>query len=255
MRYVKTTLCAAVVLGTLLMATPALATEFFASRNPTACSETAPCQTTGKGVGTADPEYANFPAEFQLGAFNILCEKVHTYAKTAPEGAVTWEFSEVFKTQVKFGKCFAVARFGSFKGAVPTSFNEGKPLTLEYRPNQEVGKEIEGAVELERATMKVGKICKIGWGGQTLKSKKEKPVATFATNEETLKGPSAKFPEGVRDRLEIGNAFTGILFEYEEGQCVGEGGFEEGAEKTEGKSGNFDGQFLITLKEGSIGGE
>jgi hypothetical protein len=259
MSYVKTAVCASLVLGSLVMATPALATEFIAARNPNPCSEAAPCATFGKGFGTADEEHPGYAAEFQLGAFNILCANVHTSSPTVPEGAFASETSETFKTEVKFAKCLTVARFGHFIGGITTKFNEGQPNTIEYRPNEELPGGVEGGTAIlgeARASLTIAhKICKIGWGGQVVKSKKEHPVATFETKEEILKTVSARFPEGIRNRLEITNEFKGIEFEYEEGQCVGEGGFEESASKTEGKTGNFNGKFLITLKEGSVSAE
>lgn len=259
MRHVKTTLSAGIVLGALFMATPALATEFFAERNPNACSETAPCQTVGLGFGTADEQHPGYAAEFQLGAFNVLCQTVHARAKTPAEGAFTTESSETLKIQVTFGKCLTVARFGQFSGGFGTVFNGGKPMTLEYKPNEALPGEVEGGtVQLgeERVSVKISHgICKIGWGGQVVKSKKERPVATFANQEQILAKPTARFPEGIRKRLEITNTFNGLEFEYEEGQCVGEGGFEEGASKTEGKSGKFEAKVLLTVPGGSISAE
>lgn len=258
LRPLKVALCAGVSIGALFMATPALATEFFANRSPNECSEAEPCATVGKGVGTADPEHPGFAAEFQMGAFNVLCEKARTYALSPAEGAFTEASSETLRLEVKFLRCFAVARFGSFIGAIGASFNEGKPILIEYRPNEELSGGVEGGTVVlgeGRASLTIAhKICKMGWGGQVVKSKLEHPVASFATVEEAVK-PTSRFPEGIRDRLEIANAFKGIQFEFEEGQCVGEGGFEEGAKVTEGKSGNFDGNFLVTLKGGSIGAE
>ena len=258
MRYVKTTLCAAGVLGALLTATPALATEFHAVREPNECSEAEPCKTVGKGVGTADEAHPGWAAEFQLGNFKILCEKAHTEAATAADGALVAETSETFKTKVKFSKCLTAAKFGTFTGGLPTSFNGGAPISIEYRPNEELPNGVEGGTVVlgeARASFAIAnKICKLGWGGQVVKSHAENPVATFSTQEETVT-TSKRFPEGLRDRLEIANAFKGIEYEYEEGQCVGEGGFEEGAKKTEGKSGTFKGNFLITLTGGSISAE
>jgi len=63
---------------------------------------------------------------------------------------------------------------------------------------------------------------------------------------------SAKFPGGIRDSLVINNSFRGIEWEYEEGQCVGEKGFEEEATKTEGKSATYLGSFTDTVRAGSL---
>jgi len=237
-----------------LSASAALAGEFTASRNPNPCSEAEPCPTNGKGVGTADPEHPGFSQEFQFGSFNVLCQIGHPYAKTAAEGAPTWSTSTSFTTQVKFAKCLTVAKFSpSFEGGIPTSVNRGKPMVFTYLPNAPGKGEGVGQVIISAGNAKIGSgICTFIWGGQTVYSKTEEPVATFETKLEPVK-ISAQYPTGIRESLVFNNAFRGIQWEYEEGQCVGEKGFEEEATKTEGKGATYFGSFKTGVKGGNLG--
>jgi hypothetical protein len=250
MKYVKTTLCVGIVLGVLVAAAPALAGQFKATRNPNPCSPGEPCPTNGKGIGTADPEHPEYSQEFQFGAFNVLCKVGHPFAKTAAEGAFTSELSESFTTQIKFNKCLTVARFGRFVGGVPTSITQ---MQFTYLPNAEGKGGEPGQVEISEASVKIGSgICTFHWGGQTVFSKPGEPVATFVTQFETVK-PSAKYPLGKRESLVINNAFRGIEWEYEGGQCVGDKGFEEAAETTEGRSATYFGSLKDGVPGGSLG--
>jgi hypothetical protein len=250
MRYVKRTLCAAVAFGALLAATPALAGVFRATRNPNPCSEAEPCPTNGKGVGTADENHPGWSQEFQFGGFNVLCEKAHPYAKTAAEGAPTWTMSESFTTQVKFSKCATVAHFGGFQGGIPTSVSK---MQFTYLPNAEGKGGEPGQVIVSSGTVKIGSgICTFHWGGQTVYSKPGSPVATFETTAQPVK-PSAKYPTGLRESLVIDNAFRGIEWEFESGQCVGEKGFEEEATRTEGKTASYNGSLSTSVIGGSLG--
>jgi hypothetical protein len=226
-----------------LPASSALAGEFNATRTPNPCSVAEPCPTNGHGIGTADPEHPGFGQEFQFGSFNVLCKVAHPYSKTAAEGAPTWATSESFTTQVKFSKCLTKAHFSpSFEAGIPTMLNKGKPLTFTYLPNAE-GKKEKGQVIISAGNAKIGSgICTFSWGGQTIFAKEGEPVATFEPG--LIK---------TRPSLVFNNAFRGIQWEYEEGQCVGEKGFEEEAEKTEGKSATYFGSFIDGIKEGSFG--
>jgi len=247
MKHVKTTLCAGVVLGALFMATPALAGEFKATRNPNPCSPGEPCPTNGKGIGTADPEHPGYGQEFRFGAFSVLCKVAHPFAKTAAEGAPTWEMSESFTTQIKFNKCLTVARFAGFEGGIPTSITK---MEFTYLPNAPGKGGEPGQVVISEANVKIGAgICTFHWGGQTVYSKPGEPVAGFVTLFEPVK-KSAKYPTAVRESLVINNAFRGIEWEFESGQCVGDKGFEEAATTTDGKSATYFG----SLQDGVIGG-
>lgn len=249
MKYVKTTLCAGTVLGALFVAAPALAGEFRATRNPNPCSEAEPCPTTGKGIGTVDENHPGWSQEFQFGAFNVLCEKAHPFAKTAAEGAPTWTMSESFTTQVTFSKCVTVAHFTGFEGGIPSRVSK---MQFTYLPNAEGKGGEPGQVMISEGTVKIGSgICTFHWGGQTVYSKAGAPVATFATTVQAVK-PSAKYPTGIRESLVINNNFHGIEWEFESGQCVGEKGFEEEATRTEGKSATYFGSFSTTVVGGSL---
>jgi hypothetical protein len=250
MRHVKMMLCAGVALGALFIATPALAGEFIATRNPNPCSEAEPCPTNGKGIGTADENHPGWSQEFQFGAFNVLCKKARPYAKTAEEGAPTWTHSESFTTQVVFSECYTVAHFTGFEGGIKTRVSK---MQFTYLPNAEGKGGEPGQVLISEGSVKIGSgICTFRWGGQTIYSKPEKPAATFATTVQAVK-VSAKFPTGLRESLVINNSFRGIEWEYEAGQCVGEKGFEEEATKTEGKSANYFGSLSTTVVGGSLG--
>ena len=248
MRHMRNALGAMALLCVFaLPASSALAGEFKATRTSEPCSVTVPCPTNGKGFGTADPEHEGFSQEFQFGAFNVLCKGAHPYAKTAAEGAPTWTMSQSFTTQIKFTKCLTVAHFSSqFEGGIPTSVNRGKPMEFTYLPNAP-GKGAPGQVIISAGSAKIGSgICTFSWGGQTIYSKSGLPAATFET---TLK----KQPmTGLHEYLVVHNSFRGIEWEYEEGQCVGEKGFEEEATKTEGKSATYFGAYLTGINGGNL---
>jgi hypothetical protein len=243
MRHMRKALGAVVLVCALaLPASSALAGEFNTSRSPNACSVLEPCPTNGKGIGSPDPEHAEFTQEFQFGAFNVLCKYGHPYSKTAAEGAPTWTTSESYTTQVKFSKCLTVAKFNpTFEGGIPTTLNHGKALTFTYLPNAEGKGGEPGQVLISEGNAKIGSgICTFHWGGQTVYSKTAEPAATFETKLGTFQS------------LVIHNSFRGIEWEYEEGQCVGEKGFEEEATKTEGKSATYFGSFVTGIKKASL---
>jgi hypothetical protein len=233
-----------------LPASSALAGEFKATRNPNPCSVAEPCPTNGKGIGTADPEHPGFSQEFKFGAFNVLCKIGHPYAKTAAEGAPTWASSESFTTQIKFSKCLTRATFsGSFEAGIPTGVTA---MEFTYLPNAENKNGEPGQVIISAGRVKIGSgVCTFSWGGQTVFSKPGLPVATFETSLQPVK-VSSKFPTGIRESLVVHDSFRGIEWEYEEGQCVGEKGFEEEAEKTEGKSATYDGSWIDQVIKGSL---
>ena len=64
---------------------------------------------------------------------------------------------------------------------------------------------------------------------------------------------SKKFPTGLKEKLVIANSFKGMSWEYTEGQCIGEGGFEEEAPKTESKTGSYKGSFEEEVVGGNLG--
>jgi hypothetical protein len=247
---------AAALCAFAFFATPALAEEFEATRNPP-CSTASPCAT--KGISPA----GEFSQELHFGAFTIKCD-AKTKAKTVGEGAITWEFSPTFATEIKFYKCDTVAKFGDgFVGGLHTTFNEGEPMKILYHINgyAEIGTgETTSEVEVGggAATFKIaGKICKIDWPAQTVPAKAEKDPeeqyssAVYSNREAAVAaGKAKKFPSGYQKKLVIANEFKKMNWEYEEGQCTGEGGFEEEAKKVEGHDATWTG----TLEEEVVGG-
>ena len=218
---------------------------FRATRLPNPISEVEPGKTIGRGVGVQ---------AFKFGPFKIKCE----VAKAS--GIVDKETLKDFSTQVKFSSCLTEAKFGTFLGGIRTNFNERKAIGFVYHINNfaEVGEAPEGTevtISGGEANFKIsGKICKINWPSQTVPAKAEKePEGEFSaavySNEEVPNAFPKKFPSGFQTKLLIANEFKGMSYEFEEGQCVGEGGFEEEAKKTEGKTGKYIG----TLRE-EVGG-
>jgi hypothetical protein len=237
-------------LATCVCATTAAAAMgqkvFRATRLPKPITEVEPAKTAGHEVGQQ---------AFQFGPFKIKCEKA------AAKGLVDKETFKDFSTQIKFGKCLTEAHFGTFTGGLKTRFNEGKAVSFVYHINgfAEVGEAPEGTevkISGGEANFKIsGKICKINWPSQTVPTKAVKdPEGEFSaavySNEDVPNEHLTKFPTGLQRKLVIANEFKGMSYEFEEGQCVGEGGFEEEASKTEGKTGKYSG----TLREETVGG-
>jgi len=254
MRHIKGVLgVAALVCAFALMASPTLAAEFTASRIPE-LSEASPGKTTGRSVG------GEFAQVFRFGAFQIKCDKATGYAKTVAEGAVTWSTSKIFATEMKFGKCLTVAKFTGFTAGLGTRFNNGNPIKIVYHVNgfAEFGSG-ETLTEVEvgsgEAGFKIsGKICTISWPAQTVPAKAIKePEGEFSSavySNKYVAVPESQFKkypgpehEHEQQRLVIANEWKKMTWEYQEGQCVGEGGFEEEAKKVEGK----EGQYLGTI--------
>lgn len=253
-------------------AAPAIAHEFVASRLPKPLSEAEPGKT--KGVGIGEPligTTAGLNQELTFGAFHIFCA-VQTSAKTINEGAVSWAVSPVFVTEVKFSKCLTEASYGLFKSGTATSFNvnpetkKSEPVKFVYHVNgfAELGTgETESEVEVGSgaASFKIGgKVCKINWPSQTVPARAVvKPeevfsAVTYANNEVPVEAKKIKqFPTLMKSKLVITNNFTTMQWNYEEGQCLGEGGFEEGITKTEAKNGIYRGKLEEEVAGGNIG--
>jgi hypothetical protein len=259
MRHLRMTLGLGMVCALAVTAAPAMAAEFTASRLPTPCSEEAPCTTKGRGVTSAFPEkFPGYTQQFKFGSFRIDCGAAKTVAKTPAEGAITWETSQTFATEVKYSKCLAPVKAGTFTGGIRTYFNEGKPVKFVYKAAGEVEfgtGETESEVEVAggETTFKVGsKFCKINWPSQKLTAKEAGVTFTdtpVAVTEKQMK----KFPSGFQHRLTISNAWKHLQWNYEEGQCVGEGGFEEEAGKTEGHFGEYHGALEEEVNGGNLG--
>ena len=221
---------------------------FRATRLPKPISEVEPGQTIGHNVGVQ---------AFKFGPFKIKCEV------SKGKGIVDQETFKDFSTQVKFAKCLTEAKFGTFVGGLKTKFNEGKPIGFVYHINGfgEVGNAPEGTevkISGGGASVKIsGKICNIFWPSQTVPAKAVKdPEGEFSSavysNQQFPSEYLNKFPSGLQTKLNIANEFKGMEYELEEGQCVGEGGFEEEAGKTEGKSATFTGTLREEVKGGNL---
>jgi hypothetical protein len=64
---------------------------------------------------------------------------------------------------------------------------------------------------------------------------------------------SKRFPSGFQKRLVIANEFKGMKYTYEEGQCLGEGGFEEEFKGAEARTGFYKGTFEEWIEGGNLG--
>jgi len=252
-------------------ATPAVASEFTASRLPKPLSETEPGKTKGVGIGSSVLGGEERNQELKFGSFSVYCA-AQTSGKTIDKGAISWATSQIFATEVKFSKCLTRANFGNFIGGVSTKFNvnpetkKSEPMKFVYHVNgfaqfgtEETTSEVEvgsGSASFAIA----GKICKINWPPQTVPAKAEvKPngtysAATYTNKEVPVEAKKIKqFPSGFQQRLVIKNEFKGMDWSYEEGQCLGEGGFENPAKNEEAKSGIFNGTLEETLNGGNLG--
>ncbi len=265
MRHLRMTIgFAAVVCACAVFSAPAFAKEFTASRAPNPCSEAEPCKTKGKGIGSIDEARPEYTQQFKFGSFTIECKTAASKATVPAEGAITWATSSTFATEVKFGGCKTLAKFGSFTGAIGTKFNGGAPVKFVYHINgfvEEGSGETETEVEVGGAasSFKIGqKICTISWPAQTVpigaikNPEGEFTAAVYSNNSVPVK-ISNKFPSGLKETLVIANVFKAMTWEYEEGQCVGEGGFEEEAPKTEARNGTFKGTFEEEVLGGNLG--
>jgi hypothetical protein len=248
-----------VVAAFAVLTATATAAEFGSSRTlPGPCNEVEPCTTKGTSIGGERPE------ELVFGVFHIDCA-ARTFAKTVGEGAITWETSTTLATEVKFTKCLTEAKFGTFVGGLHTSFNENKPMKVVYHINHfaetgtgETFTEVElggGAASFHIS----GKICNISWPAQTIPVRAEThpaeefSAAVYSNKEVPVEEKQwKKFPSHFQTRLVITNEFKGMSWEYEEGQCLGEGGFEEEAAHTEGKTAKWTGALELQVNSGNL---
>jgi hypothetical protein len=249
---------------------PASAHQFTASREPTPLSEGMPGKTKGFGIESEGLE-AERNQKLKFGVFEILCTAT-AHANTIAEGAVSWSTHSTFSTEVKFTKCLTQAHFGGFTAGLKTGFNvnpethKSEPLKFVYHVNgfAEIGTgETVSEVEVGsgEATFTISqKVCKINWPAQTVPAAAiKKPGAEFSSavySNNLFEQPvSKKFPSGFQNRLIIDHTFKGMEWHFEEGQCIGEGGFEEEAKATEGKTGIYEGAVEHFIAGGNLGFE
>lgn len=264
----KALVLASAMCAVCVAATPAAAHEFTARRLPKQLSEAEPAKTKGVGIGSSVLGGEERSQELKFGAFTIDCS-AQASGKTISEGAVSWATSQIFATEVKFSKCLAKANYGTFSAGTPTKFNvnpstkKSEPVKFVYHVNgfaQFGAGEVESEVQVGSgsAVFSVGgKTCNINWPSQTVPAKAaldpsgEFSSATYST-EQAPASVSKKFPTGIQDKLIITNEFKGMEWFYEEGQCIGEGGFEVGAKTEEAKNGVYKGTLEETLNGGSL---
>jgi len=271
MRHLKMALgLASAMCAFCVAAAPALAHEFTASRLPKPLSEAEPGKTKGVAIGSSNLGGEERSQEFRFGVFHIYCA-AKAATKTIDEGAVSWSTSLVFATEVKFEKCLTKTNFEGFIAGTKTNFNvnpetkKSEPVKFVYHVNGfvELGAgEAESEVEVGSGSASftiAGKICKIDWPRQTVPAKAAKKpeepysAAVYSDKEVLVEATATnlrKFPSGFQTRLVVANEFKGMEWSYEEGQCIGEGGFEEGAKQTSEKTGVYNG----SLEEQVIGG-
>jgi hypothetical protein len=275
MRRLKTAAGMVATIGALAAcAAPALATtQFTASRLPKPLSEAEPGKTRGRGVGATELGGTERSQELKFGVFYIVCA-AKTSGKTIDEGAVSWDTSLTFSTEVKFEKCLTRTDFNGFLAGTKTTFNvnpetkKSEPVKFVYHVNGFVqlgAGETESEVEVgsgDASFSIAGKICKIDWPRQTVPAvaakKPEAPYSAAVYTSEQVpveEKEIRKFPSLLQTKLLITNEFKGMEWSYEEGQCLGEGGFEEGAKQEAGKTGLFKGSFEEEIAAGNLGFE
>jgi len=258
----------------MALTAPAMAHNFTASRLPKALSEELPGKTKGFSV-ESEKLTGERNQQLKFGGFEILCA-AKAHANTIGEGAVTWATSTTFSTEVVFTKCLTVVHFGgNVTGGLPTRFSVNlethkvEPLKIVYHQNgfTEIGTgETEGEVEIAPGAASFGiapKICQIEWPAQTVpigaikKPEAEYSAAKFSNKfvpvEEKLQKNFP--PKGEQERLLIANAFKGMEWRFLGGQCLGEGGFEQEAKKTEGKTASYTGTLEELIPGGNLGFE
>jgi hypothetical protein len=231
-------------------AATAMGEQFFrATRQPKPVAELEPAKTAGNGVSEQS---------FKFGPFSIICKKAHS------TGSVNKETFQDFSIQIKFGECLTEAHFGNgFTGGLKTKFNEGKAIGFVYHINgfTEVGEAPEGTevkISGGGANFKIaGKICTINWPAQTVPAKAQtEPEGEFSaavySNENFANASLKKFPSGLQRKMHIANEFVKMEWSFEEGQCLGEGGFEEEASKEEGKNAKYKGALLEEVSGGNL---
>jgi hypothetical protein len=275
MRRLKTAAGMVATIGALAAgAAPALATtQFTASRLPKPLSEAEPGKTRGRGVGSTELGGEERSQELKFGVFYIVCA-AKTSGKTIDEGAVSWATSLTFSTEVKFEKCLTRTDFNGFLAGIKTTFNvnpetkKSEPVKFVYHVNGFVqlgAGETESEVEVGSGNASfsiAGKICKIDWPRQTVPAKAvkkpEEPYSAAVYTSENVpveEKEIRKFPSLLQTKLLIANEFKDMEWSFEEGQCLGEGGFEEGAKQEAGKTGLFKGSFEEEIASGNLGFE
>lgn len=250
--------------------------EFTASRLPTPCSEEHLCTTRGASIesqGAKEELSGKYNQHFIFGPFEIYCE-AKAHALTVPEGAITWELSQVFATEVFFGPCLTRYKLHGFTGGITTTMDRNpetkklEPLKIVYKRNgvaeYGTGETTEEAeIAPGNATIVIsGKTCKINWPSQkvpfgiVVNEETEYSQAKYSQNEVPVEEKFKKqFPTLMQKRLIIHSHFTKMAWNDIEGQCKGEGGFEKEATTTEGQGAQYEGSIEYFIPMGNLGFE
>jgi hypothetical protein len=248
--------------------------EFRASRLPVPCSEEKPCVTKGVSIesqGIKEELSGKYNQKFKFGPFEIYCE-AKAHAKTIGEGAISWEMSPIFATEVNFGPCLTRYKLTGFTGGIKTTFDHNtetkkvEPIKIIYKHNGSaefgVGETAEEAeVAPGEATIVISEhTCKIEWPAQKIpisgNETKEFSFATYSQTEVPVEERFKKqFPTLKQKRLIVHSHFTKMAWSDVEGQCKGEGGFEKEASTTESNSGVYEGSIEYEVSGGNLGFE
>lgn len=254
------------ILASLAVAAPAAANDFTASRLavPLSAAEPGVLKGTSQGEGLVRNQV------IKMAGLEIDCA-AHAQAKTTGEGAVTWTTSKTLTVAVRFTKCLLKGGTANTRYGVPVKFNlvEGKsqPLKVVYHANGAIqtGLNEGGATEVGAGAIQwkiSNKICTLNWENQILPKPAEKNLEGFVTPAQasfsTFTAPTKTnkyFPTGEQTGLVISNTFKGLHYEASEGQCLGEGFYEEEWSKGVGTAGSYTGALEVTMKNGDLGFE
>lgn len=231
---------AATVCALAVTAMPASAHQFTAG----AVNRTFPLKIKGAGVGTQ---------VFKFGKIEIEC------AVETAKGTIAESPSPLLKVEASYKECEAEV---SFLGeTVPTAIHFKSKVEYVYHANgyAEVGTEGQPeTVEVGPGTVQIGIQhtggCKVLWPKQTIPVKAEKKPeeeysAAIFSPELAASTKLKAYPSGFQQKLVIANEFKGMKFAIEEeGLC-------EEFEKTEGKSGRYNGTLQLESPSGNLGYE
>jgi hypothetical protein len=245
--------------------------EFTASRLPVPCSEEHLCTTRGVSIesqGAKEELTGTRNQRLRFGPFEIYCS-AKAQALTMAEGAISWELSPIFATEVHFNTCLTKYKLQGFTGGITTTFTgpgkKKEPIKIVYKRNGTaefgVGETTEEAeISPGAATIVIsGKTCEIEWPSQHVpltptSEEKEYSFATYS-QKEVPNSTVKQFPTGFQKRLVIHSRFTKMKWADLSGQCKGEGGFEKEAKETESNNGVWEGSLEYYVPNGNLGFE
>jgi hypothetical protein len=236
MRHRRTTTAALVVAVCALALGATYAQAHVFVSNPLA-------NTFGVGVGKQ---------HWDLGPFNITCEKAKASGKTKESP------SEEFFTSIKYTKCTTAAHLEGHCCNFTLKTKFVTPVVIEYHANGFVeigseGEETEGDIKLSGGSieLKVNTIkCEIEIETQVLPIraiKKPNGEYTSAKFHSEAFAQERNGKQTAKQKLVIENTFKKIHFEYFEGQCEN---FAKSSEEL--RNGTYDGNLLEELKRGNL---